>query len=202
MILAFLKVFSAYFIMSLIIGSLVSLIVLLGTFCYKYIVYGRIKELYGKERDWCKTTIAGGVAVYCNYVHVSFESLLKFYSISPEKYEIEYSDNYDGIRYLTRVTSQHLPDSLYPVHKDIYYFIMDTFSDFLKYQKFCKNIEKQRTQEERRKEEQQDLEQSDFALGEYVELVKADIAENEKQLNKKIQDLKDEIEKQKQMLRE
>lgn len=177
------------------------MIVLFGTFCYKYFAYGRIKELYGIEKDWEKTDLFSTEA-YNNFIHVSFDRLLKFYNISPDKYELGDSPHYGGFYHLTRTTKQKTPDSLYSYCKDIYYFIMDTFSDFLKYQKFCKNIEKQHMQEERRKEEQQDLEQSNFALGEYVKLIKGDIAENEKQINKKIQELKDEIEKQKQMLKE
>lgn len=170
--------------------SLVYLITLFSLFCYKYVVYGRLKALYGRECDGYKLNWLQ-IEEYYNYVHVSFERLLKFYNVSPEKYEIEYSENYDGIRYLTR-----------KVDKDTYYFIMDTFSDFLKYQKFCKDIEKQREQEERRKEEQQNLQQSDSALSAYVELVKGDIAENERQLNEKIEQLKEELEKQKNMLGE
>lgn len=190
MIITLLRILLSCFIAALVIVSLACLIVLFGEFCYKYLAYETIKKLYGKERDWYKSYFYQ-VEEYYNFVHVSYERLLKFYNVSPEKYEIKDSENYNGVRYLTR-----------KVGKDTYYFIMDTFSDFLKYQKFCKNIEKQREQEERRKEEQQNLDLSDFALGEYVKLVKADIAENEEKINKKIQELNDELQKQKQMLGE
>lgn len=193
MIFAFLKIILALFI--LIIMPLASLIVLFGSFCYKYFAYGRIKEFYGKQYNRYEG-ILYKVERYDNFVHVSFDKLLKFYSISPDKYEIKYSENYDRVCYLTRTVIQ---DSC---HKEVYYFIMDTFSDFLKYQKFCKDTEKQREQEEQRKEEQQNLDLSDFALGEYVKLVKADIAENEEKINKKIQELNDELQKQKNMLKE
>lgn len=196
MIITLLRIFLACFIAALIIAPLVFLIVLFVTFCKWCFAYRRIKELYGSERESYRFDS------YNNFTHVSFERLLKFYAISPNKYKIEHSHNYDGICYLTRTTSQYFSQSFHPFRADTYYFIMDTFSDFLKYQKFCKDIEKQREQEERRKKQQQDLQQSDSALGAYVELVKGDIAENEEQLNKKIQDLKDEIEKQKQMLGE
>lgn len=197
----FLKIFFALFIAFLIIVPSIFLIGSFGSFCYKYIVYRRIKELYGIEYSWEKSDL-GEVAVYNNYIHVPFERLLKFYNVSPDKYEIKESRNFDGVYYLTRTTSKHISEPLYPLRKDIYYSIMDTFSDFLTYQKFCKNIEKQHEQEEQRKKEQQDLQQSDFALGEYVKLVRADIAENERQLNEKIEQLKDELEKQKDMIGE
>ena len=194
MIATLFKILLACFIAALIITSLVLLITLLGTFCYKCVAYGRIKELYGKQYNRYEG-ILYKTERYDNFVHISFDRLLKFYNVSPDKYETEYSDNYDGVCYLTRTVIQNS-------HKDTYYFIMDTFLDFLKYQKFCENINKQREQEERRKEEEKNLGQSDFALGEYVKLVKADIAENEEKINKKIQELKDELEKQKQMLGE
>ncbi len=200
-IITLLKVFLALFIAFLIIVPLVSLIVYLGIFYYDYIIYKRIKGLYGVEKDWEETDLFSTEA-YDNFIHVSFDKLLKFYNVSPDKYEVEENPHYGGFYHLTRTTKQKTPDSLYSYRKDIYYFIMDTFSDFLKCQNFCENIEKQRKQEEQRKEEQRDLEQSDLALGEYVKLVKADIAENEEQINNKIQELKDEIEKQKQMLKE
>lgn len=170
-------------------------------FCYKYFAYRRIKGLYGREKDWEKTDLFSTEA-YDNFIHVSFGSLLKFYNVSPNKYELGDSPHYGGFYHLTRTTKQKTPDSLYSYRKDTYYFIMDTFSDFLKYQKFCKDTEKQREQEEQRKEEQQNLDLSDFALGEYVKLVKADIAENEEKINKKIQELNDELQRQKQMLGE
>ena len=197
MIVIFLRVLSALFIAALIIMSLVYLIVLFVAFCKWFHAYKRIKELYGSERESYR------FESYNNFVHMSFERLLKFYAISPNKYKIEHSHNYGGICYLTRTTSIDLTENLiYPYCFNTYYFIMDTFSDFLKYQKFCKDTEKQREQEEQRKEEQQNLDLSDFALGEYVKLVKADIAENEEKINKKIQELNDELQKQKQMIGE
>lgn len=202
MILALLRILLSCFIAFLIIIFLVYLIVLFGTFCKWCFAYRQIKELYGREKSYRKSQMLG-TQVYNNYVHVSFKKLLKFYNVSPEKYEIKDSINYNGICYLTRADKPNPFENLsYPCVREVYYFIMDTFSDFLKYQKFCKSIDKQREQEERRKEEQQDLQQSDSALADYVKLVKADIAENEEQLNKKIQELKDELEKQKKMLGE
>ena len=191
MIATLIRIFLGCFIAASITIFLAFLISLFSTFCHKRIVYGEIKELYGKRYNRCEG-ILYKVERYDNFVHISFDRLLKFYNMSPDKYEIEYSENYDGVCYLTRTVIQ---DSC---HKEIYYFIMDTFSDFLKYQKFCENIERQRKQEEEQKEEYQ----SDFALGEYVKLVKADIAENEKQLNEKIKQLKEELQKQKDILKE
>lgn len=134
-------------------------------------------------------------------VYLSFDSFVRFYSVAKDKYKI--NNSYKGYYFSREVVSEKVVyDNYKYTTVYTYNYFMDSFSDHLKYHQFCKDIEEQREQEERRKKEEKNLEQSDFALGEYVKLVNGDIAENEEQLNKKIQDLKDEIERQKEILKE
>lgn len=133
-------------------------------------------------------------------VYLSFDSFVRFYSVTKDKYKI--NGSYKGYCFSREVVGE---EKFYGVGYTIVYtynYFMDSFSDHLKYQKFCGGIYKAQ-QEKKEQEEQKKKElNKDQNLQDYLEIVKADIAENEEQINKKIQELKEELQKQKDMIGE
>lgn len=133
-------------------------------------------------------------------IHLSFDSFVKFYSVAKDKYKI--NGSYKGYYFSREVVSE---EKFYDVGYTTVYtynYFMDSFEDHVKYQKFCEGIYKAQQERESKDKQKREEQRKEEDLKNYLEIVKADIAENKKQLNEKIEQLKEELQKQKDMLKE
>lgn len=133
-------------------------------------------------------------------VYLSFDSFVKFYSVAKDKYKI--NGSYKGYYFSREIVGE---EKFYGVGYTTVYtynYFMDSFSDHVKYQKFCEEIYKAKEEQELKDKQERKEKHKEENLKKYLEVVKADIAENEEQINKKIQELKDELQKQKDMIGE
>lgn len=112
-------------------------------------------------------------------VYLSFDSFVRFYSVAKDKYKI--NGSYKGYYFSREVVAEKV---IYDNYKYTtvytYNYFMDSFSDHLKYQKFCDGIYKAQ-QEKKEQEEQKKRElQKDENLQDYLRVVSVDIAERKK----------------------
>lgn len=133
-------------------------------------------------------------------VHLSFDSFVKFYNVAKDKYKI--NGSYKGYYFSREVADE---EKFYGVGYTTVYtynYFMNSFEDHVKYQKFCKGVYKAKEEQESKDKQKREEKRKDENLKNYLEVVKADVAESERQLNEKIEQLKEELQKQKQMLGE
>lgn len=128
-------------------------------------------------------------------IHLSFDSFIKFYNVAKDKYKI--NGSYKGYYFSREVAGEEKFCGVGYTTVYTYNYFMDSFEDHVKYQKFCEGIYKAQQERESKDKQKREEQRKEDNLKNYLEIVKADIAENEKQINKKIQELKDELDKQK-----
>lgn len=111
-------------------------------------------------------------------IRLSYEQFIKFYNIEPDAYEI---------------TIDQLDHSLCIIYNFDFMIIPCSFVDFLKFYKFVRResklIKHRREEEKNNKNMQQ-----------YIELVKHGIAQNEAEINAKIEQLQRELDEHKHVL--
>ena len=112
-------------------------------------------------------------------VYLSFDSFVRFYSVAKDKYKI--NSSYNGYYFSREVVAEKVVyDNYKYTTVYTYNYFMDSFSDHLKYQKFCGGIYKAQ-QEKKEKEVRKKKEQrKDQNLQDYLRIVSVDIAERKK----------------------
>ena len=116
-------------------------------------------------------------------VYLSFDSFVKFYNIAKDKYKI--NGSYKGYYFSREVFAEKVVyDNYKYTTVYTYNYFMDSFSDHLKYQKFCGGIYKaQQEKKEKEKQKKKEL-RKDENLQDYLEIVKADFAADYSQRRK------------------
>lgn len=110
-------------------------------------------------------------------VYLSFDSFVRFYNIAKDKYRI--NGSYKGYYFSREVVAEKVVYNNYKYTTVYTYnYFMDSFGDHMKYQKFCEGIYKAQQEKESKINKKREEERKDKNLQEYLEIVKADFAED------------------------
>ena len=112
-------------------------------------------------------------------VYLSFDSFVRYYSIAKDKYKI--NGSYKGYYFSREVFAEKVVyDNYKYTTVYTYNYFMDSFSDHLKYQKFCGSIYKAKQEKKEQKEQKKKELRKNQNLQDYLEIVKVDFSERKK----------------------
>ena len=147
---------------------LLTFIFVVGCSCYVFNASLEYEEVLKDEKGYNEKN-----------VYLSFDSFVKFYNIAKDKYKI--NGSYKGYYFSREVFAEKVVyDNYKYTTVYTYKYFMDSFSDHIKYQKFCYGIYKAQQEKEEQEEQKKKELNKDQNLQDYLRVVSVDIAERKK----------------------